>query len=218
MNSKEQFPTRYYDDLHKDYHVNFQLNRFLAYVGKAELPKFREVGKKVSDFEEWKKAFLNLAEESLEKGNKVRAGYYYRAAEFFMWHDDSNKKPTRDKFLKLVREGYNIDKEHHLVPHEEDNMKGYLPAYYFDHPNPKDALVIMGGGDSYVEEWLPMFLSLKDKGYRMVIFEAPGQGGALEEYNLPMTHNYHKAAKSILDYFNLEDVCFGELAEVVWLL
>lgn len=208
MPTTNQFPTTYYDDLHKNYHVNFQLNRFLAYVGKDELPKFREVGKKVSDFEEWKKAFLNLAEESLEKGEKIRAGYYYRAAEFFMWRDDSNKKPTRDKFLKLVREGYNIDKEHHLVPHEEDNMKGYLPAYYFDHPTPKDTIVIMGGGDSYVEEWLPMFLSIKDQGYRMVIFEAPGQGGALEEYNLPMTHNYHKAAKSILDYFNLDDVCF----------
>ncbi len=208
MNVLNQFPTTYYDDLHPDYHVNFQLNRFLAYVGKAELPKFREVGKKVSNFEQWKQAFIRLAEESLEQGDKIRAGYYYRAAEFFMWRDDPNKKPTRDTFLKLVREGYNINKEHHLVRHEEDNMKGYLPAYYFDHPRPKDTLVIMGGGDSYVEEWLPLFLNVKEKGYRIVIFEAPGQGGALEEYNLPMTHNYHKAAKSILDYFNLEDVCF----------
>jgi len=208
MNTQNQFPTTYYEDLHKDYHVNFQLNRFLAYVGEDELPKFREVGKKVSNFEEWKQSFINLAEESQEKGDKIRAGYYYRAAEFFMWRDDSNKKPTRDKFLKLVREGYNINKEYHLVPHEEDRMKGYLPAYYFDHPNPKDTIVIMGGGDSYVEEWLPFFLSIKNQGYRMVIFEAPGQGGALEEYNLPMTHNYHKAAKSILDYFNLDEVCF----------
>ena len=92
MNFNNQFPTEYYDDLHQDESVNFQLNRFLAYVGKDELDKFRSIGNKVSNFNEWKKEFLNLAGETLEQGDKIRAGYYYRAAEFFMWNDDPKKQ------------------------------------------------------------------------------------------------------------------------------
>ena len=209
MNFNNQFPTEYYDDLHQDESVNFQLNRFLAYVGKDELDKFRSIGNKVSNFDEWKKEFLNLARETLEQGDKIRAGYYYRAAEFFMWNDDPKKQATREKFLQLVREGYGItDEQHHLVHYKDENMEGYLPAYFFDHPEPKDTFVIMGGGDSYVEEWFPLFMGLNEQRYRFVVFEAPGQGGALQEYNLPMTHEYHKAASAILDHFELEDVCF----------
>lgn len=66
----------------------------------------------------------------------------------------------------------------------------------------------MGGGDSYVEEWLPMVVNIFNRQYRVILFEAPGQGGALEEHNLPMTHEYHKAARCVLDYFGLDDVTF----------
>lgn len=209
MRNTYSLPTKYYDDIHKDYHVNFQLNRFLAYVGESELNKLRKVARRVIDYSDWKKEFLALAENALAKGKKIRAGYYFRAAEFFMWRDDPDKKPTREKFLELVREGYNItDEQRHLVPYEDGKMKGYLPTYYFDCPNPKDTVLIMGGGDSYIEEWLPIILGIKNQGYRLVIFEAPGQGGALEEYHLPMTHEFHKAAKCVLDYFELDDVCF----------
>lgn len=202
-------PTRYYDDFHKEYHVNFQLNRFLSYVGADQYEELKTVAGQAKNYDEWVSALLALADKTLEKGVKVRAGYYYRAAEFFMWSTNLNKKPTRQKFLELVREGYEIsENQHHLVPYDDGEMKGYLPAYLFDCADPKDTLVIMGGGDSYMEEWFPFIMSFVNDGYKIILFEAPGQGGALEDYNLPLTHEYHKAAKAVLDHFQLDDVCF----------
>ncbi|NLT14864.1 MAG: alpha/beta hydrolase [Clostridiales bacterium] len=202
-------PTRYYDDLHKDYQVNFQLNRFLSYVGADQYDELKAAAGEAKSHEEWVEKLLALADKTLEDGEKLRAGYYYRAAEFFMWRSNPDKKPTRQKFLRLVREGYGIsENQYHLVPYEDGGMKGHLPAYLFDRAEAKDTLVIMGGGDSYVEEWFPFMMGLVNSGYKIVLFEAPGQGGALEEYNLTMTHEYHKAAKAVLDYFGLEDVCF----------
>lgn len=199
-------PTRYYDDFHKEYHVNFQLNRFLSYVGADQYEELKAVAGQAKSYDEWVSALLALADKTLEEGVKVRAGYYYRAAEFFMWSSNPNKKPTRQKFLELVREGYEIsENQHHLVPYEDGEMKGYLPAYFFDCAEPKDTLVIMGGGDSYMEEWFPFIMSFVNDGYKIILFEAPGQGGALEDYNLPLTHEYHKAAKAVLDHFQLDD-------------
>lgn len=202
-------PRQYYEDLHKEYHVNYQLNRFLTYVGEEELDKFRTAAKKVATYEEWKHEFLALAEKALAKGDKIRAGYYFRAAEFFMWREDPDKRPIRSKFLELVREGYNIKPEQrHLIPYTDGDLKGYLPAYDLNCKNPRETIVVMGGGDSYVEEWLPMVVNIFNRQYRVILFEAPGQGGALEEHNLPMTHEYHKAARCVLDYFGLDDVTF----------
>lgn len=209
MKKTYTMPARYYDDFHKDYHVNFQLNRFLSYVGADQYDELKAAVGEVKNLDDWTEKLLALAGKTLENGEKVRAGYYYRAAEFFMWQSNPNKKPTRQKFLQLVREGYEItEDQHYLVPYEDGEMKGFLPAYFFDCANPKDTLIIMGGGDSYVEEWFPFVMGFVNSGYKIVLFEAPGQGGALEEYNLPMTHEYHKAAKAVLDYFRLDDVCF----------
>lgn len=200
-------PTQYYD-LHKDYHVNFQLNRFLAYIGADQLEELRTISSKVKSYDDWVREFLALADITLASGEKIRAGYYYRAAEFFMWRSNPKKKPIREKFLKLVREGYGItEQQRHLVPYQDGKINGFLPAYLFECSEPKGTLVIMGGGDSYVEEWLPMIMGFNDQ-YRLIIFETPGQGGALEEYHLSMTHEFQKPAKAVLDYFHLDDVCF----------
>lgn len=209
MKKTYAMPTRYYDDFHKDYHVNFQLNRFLAYVGADQYAELKAAAGQAENYDDWVEKMLALADKTLEMDEKVRAGYYYRAAEFFMWRSNPDKKPTRQKFLKLVREGYQIsENQHHLVPYEEGEITGFLPAYLFDCANPKDTLVIMGGGDSYVEEWFPFMMNFANNKYKIILFETPGQGGALEEYHLPMTHEYHKAAKAVLDYFQLDDVCF----------
>lgn len=65
---------------------------------------------------------------------------------------------------------------------------------------------MFGGFDSYVEEMLKMALFLKETGYDVVFFDGPGQGSALEDYKIPMTHKWEKPVKAILDYFKLDDV------------
>jgi poly(3-hydroxyalkanoate) synthetase len=39
-----------------------------------------------------------------------------------------------------------------------------------------------------------------------VIFDGPGQGATLEDYHIPLTHEWEKPVKIILDYFGLSDV------------
>ena len=81
-----------------------------------------------------------------------------------------------------------------------------MPAYVFEVDHPKETLVIFGGFDSYLEEWFPLIFFLRDRGYNIVAFEGPGQGGALEEFGLKMTHEWEKPVSAILDYFDLRSV------------
>jgi alpha-beta hydrolase superfamily lysophospholipase len=48
-------------------------------------------------------------------------------------------------------------------------------------------VVIFGGFDSYVEEFLPLMLAFAHAGYQVVCFEGPGQGGALADAGLVLT-------------------------------
>ena len=60
--------------------------------------------------------------------------------------------------------------------------------------------------DSYLEELFLGFFWLRDAGYEVVAFEGPGQGGALFESGLPMTHEWKKPVAAVLDHFGLRDV------------
>lgn len=67
-------------------------------------------------------------------------------------------------------------------------------------------MVVFGGYDSYIEEFFPMLMAVKNSGYDVICFEGPGQGATLEEYHLPMINEWEKPVKAVLDYFHLEDV------------
>ena len=51
---------------------------------------------------------------------------------------------------------------------------------------------MIGGFDSYIEEFLPILLALRDRGFDVIGFEGPGQGGALEDSGLQMTPNWEQ--------------------------
>ena len=65
--------------------------------------------------------------------------------------------------------------------------------------------MVFGGFDSYIEEWLPMLLALRDARLDVVAFDGPGQGAALEA-GLPMTADWHKPVGAVLDHFGVDDV------------
>jgi len=202
-----KFYVGYHDDLHANPLVNFQMNRYVCYLGESGLEDMRALSPKLKDFPSWRQEFINLAKKSLAKGRDLHAGYYYRAAEFFMWEDDPDKLPTRKIFFDLVHQHYGIkDSDKYAIPYTDGKHKGVLPAYRFTPKNPKDTIVMFGGFDSYIEEWFPILFSMRDAGYDVIIFEGPGQGGAREDAGLPLTHEWHKPVKTVLDYFNLTDV------------
>jgi pimeloyl-ACP methyl ester carboxylesterase len=202
-----QFHVGYYDDLHPVPAVNFQMNRWINYLGDSALEELRAIAPRLADFDSYRREFLALAEKALAEGRKLHAAYYFRSAEFFMWRDDPAKQPTRDKFLRLVLEYYGVKPSHqHAIPYQDGDVRANLFAYRFTPDQPKDTLVLFGGGDSYIEEFLPILLALRDQGYDVVSFEGPGQGHVLEESGIPMTPDWHKPVKAVLDYFGLTGV------------
>ena len=207
MQEEFQFHVGYYDHLHKEPSINFQMNRWISYLGSSAVEDMQCIAPRLSDFSSYRQEFLALAEKALSEGRNLHASYYFRSAEFFMRQDDPAKIPTRKKFLSLLWEKYKIDESDRIaIPYKDGNINGLLPAYYFTHDQPKDTIVIHGGFDSYIEEFFPVIFFIRDAGYNVICFEGPGQGGALQESRLFLTHEWHKPVKAVLDYFKVEGV------------
>ncbi|MDR3292638.1 MAG: alpha/beta fold hydrolase, partial [Clostridiales bacterium] len=200
----ELFPVAFYNDLHTDFGVNFQMNRCYNFSNDDEmLSEMREVSPLIHNYGEFIDEFLKLYEKSLMSGHKLRAAHYLRTAEFYMTLGNPKKEEYRKTFISLMREHFKIDDSlHHFVPYED----GFLSAYRFSPENPKGTFVVFGGFDSYAEEMFKTILAMKESGFEVVFFDGPGQGATLEDYHIPMTHEWEKPVKAVLDFFNLKDV------------
>jgi pimeloyl-ACP methyl ester carboxylesterase len=51
-----------------------------------------------------------------------------------------------------------------------------------------------------------MLAAMVDAGHRVVVFEGPGQGSALEEHGLPMIPEWERPVSAVLDHYQLTDV------------
>jgi alpha-beta hydrolase superfamily lysophospholipase len=176
-------------------------------LGVSALDDIHSISSRLTDFSSYQVEFLKLAEKAFSEGRILPAAYYFRSAEFFMQEDDPAKVPTRQKFLELLWEQFKITPNNRLlIPYVDGTIHGLLPTYIFHQDNSKDTIIIHGGFDSYIEEFFPIIQYLHLKGYTIVCFEGPGQGGALVDSHLLLTHEWHKPVKEILDYFGLENV------------
>jgi len=147
--------------------------------------------------------FLDLAEQALSQGHTLKGAYYLRMAEFFLPATDARKQSIRQRFVHLVLEHYQVPPaSHRRIPYE----LGWLSAYRFTPEQPKGTVLFSGGFDSYIEEWLAAAFALYDARYDLILFEGPGQGTVLEEAHLPMTLEWEKPVKAVLDFFHLDDV------------
>jgi pimeloyl-ACP methyl ester carboxylesterase len=193
-----------YYDLHPDVSMNFQFNRWVQWLGDAaSLQDMQTVAPKIKTYTDLRYEFLLLKEQALQQNRPLAAAYYLRTAEFFVWADDPQKQPMRDQFIQQIRQCYDIDKnEYYQIPYQT----GFLPAYRFTPQQAKATLVLFGGYDSYIEEFFPIAFFFVQAGYEVVIFEGPGQGGALEEAGLPMIPEWEEPVKAVLDYFSLDNI------------
>jgi pimeloyl-ACP methyl ester carboxylesterase len=196
-------PIGYYR-LHSDVSVNFQLNRFYGWVGNPEmLAEMREAAEGLSDYSTFARVFLELGEKRVAAGDVLEGASYLRMAEFFLPADDVRKQPTRRRFIDLVTDYYGVDDSaHSVIPF----ASGWLSAYRFTPERPKGTVVVFGGFDSYIEEWLLAAFVLEREGYDVVLFEGPGQGTVLEEAGLHFTPEWDKPVGAVLDYYGLDDV------------
>lgn len=190
-----------YQRLHEDAGLNFQLNRFLGGLGEEVLREVRAAAPKIRDYRDWKREILGLAEGALANDRKLDAAHYFRATEFYMMPDDPDKLPAREWFVVLARSYYEVGAPE-TVPYDG----GSLPSYRFVPETSKGTVVLFGGFDSYVEELFPIAFFLVAADYEVVVFEGPGQGGALEDSRIPMTLEWERPVGAVLDNFGLDDV------------
>ena len=194
--------------------MNFQMNRWFGWVGEPDmLEEMRMAAVRITGYGDWRREFVALAERASKQGHVLRAGFYWRSAEFFMQPEDPDRKNAREKFLDAVRSVYGSAlSERHAVPYADGRLSGFLPAYRFKPPRAKCTIVFFGGFDSCIEELTSAFIYLRGAGYDVIAFEGPGQGGVLEETGLPMIAEWQKPVSALLDYFELERVALVGLS------
>lgn len=134
----------------------------------------------------------------------LRAHNYWRTAEFLLRSDDPRRKNTWIREIAAFDNGLKlagIAHERFTIPYEAGCLRGIL------YPGPdgwqkKPLIVLVGGYDSTLEElYFVLAKAAHDRGYGVLTYEGPGQGGVLREYGLTFTPEWEKPTAAILDYF-----------------
>src|ERR1700756_592532 len=186
---------------HPDVSINFQCNRWVQWIGPSAVDEVTELASRANTYPELIDGFLALAEEARAADRAFVGAYYDRAAEFFMTAADPRRPAARARFLHAVRTAYGVTPD--LIPFGSGSMPAYdlRPDHQIGAP-----IVMFGGFDSYVEEFLPMIAGMVDAGRRIVVFEGPGQGSALEDFGLTMISEWEQPVGAVLDHYGLDDV------------
>jgi hypothetical protein len=185
--------------LHPDPWVDFQFTRFLGYAnaGAATLGEVLTLARRVdpADLESWYTAWRGMAErvrpeaEALlragagvdARGALLRALYYHHASEQFLPHRD----PRRREVAARVRECFLAACKatgQPVTPLRFASRGTALPAYFLPAagPGPRPTLLVLGGGDSCVEELaLLCGFAAVERGWHAFLFEVPGQTTSL---------------------------------------
>lgn len=188
-----------YEQYTEDDTLNFMLNRLAWDIDDNQL---KEIGKRVSTLENFVEVMLVEAQDSEEKGLLINSAFYYRAAEFFMPETHKLKGFSYEKFMTyFYQETPNVAMQRCLVDFESGKLGVIdIPAV----GETKDVILLFSGFDGLIEELYSCGLTLASSGYRVILFEGPGQGSALRRYNMPMIFNWESPVSAILDHFNLD--------------
>ena len=216
MNDRERtftFPVGYHR-FHRKQLFNYQLNRWHSF-GYARFEDMEEAGRRIGDFDDWKRVMVGLAGRAESEGRLVNAAFYYRAAEFYTFRDDPDKEPLYDRFAGLF---YRVFGGEGLERFDVPYGDGFLPALRLSAAGAAKGTIVMHGGfDSYIEEFYSWMSYFAGRGYDVVAFEGPGQGAARKKYGLPLDHRWEGPAKAILDHFGLDGVTWLGVSMGGWL-
>jgi pimeloyl-ACP methyl ester carboxylesterase len=191
-----------FQSFHKDRHINFHLNRWysLGYLPKGDLEK---IGHGSPDTGDLKRVLIEYAEEMKTEDRTLESAIGYRAAEFFTHPRDKDKLPLYHEFQAAFYPGIKAQEFEKLrIPYQNGN----LPVLRFSPENIRGAILIHGGLDSFMEELFTAAYYLSQAGYEVILFDGPGQGAALRESNLYMTHRWEEPVSAVLDYLQLDEV------------
>jgi len=189
--------------VHPNRHLNFQLNRWIAFGGPRWLDDVRPHLAHLTNYGAWTTIFTSLGEEAEAQGRTYHAALHFRAAEFFMTQHDPRKQPLRCRLLPMLRAANRIPES---ARREVPFQNARLPVWQFGVENAPRTVLIFGGFDSYIEDLFPVLTRLGREGWHVVAFDGPGQGSLLHDQNVPFTPHWHGPVAAILDALGLDDV------------
>ena len=186
---------------------DFQINRVLTYGDKAcDEDHVISALASVGNIDEWYEAWISIAKEAIQSNKHLHAAYYYRMAEFFLKHNDPRKESVFKDCLLEFDLGFqqnDITFERFEIPYENGHMK----CFRMDAENPKETILVCGGYDSFIEEFVLQVNDFVKRGYSVILFEGPGQGECINQ-GIYFTDAFHKATSKVLDFFDLKNCAF----------
>lgn len=182
---------------------NFQINRILTY---GDLACCREEVishmAQVTTFEEWHIAWQKIAAKSERERGYLHAAYYYLMAEFFLKSDMPGKNIAYKKCVKNFYKAFDFELHLKYEKRRVPFMGKALHCLKFSPPNVIGTVLVCGGYDSFIEEFVLQVYEFVKQRYEIILFEGPGQGQALQE-NLYFSYDFEKATSAVLDYFGI---------------
>lgn len=174
--------------------LNFMLNRLAWEIDDARL---FDIGARVATQDDFVRVVLDEARRAEDDGRRRDAAFLYRGAEFFMAASHPDKEPAYERFMELF---YEVTPDARAGRREVEFGSGSLGV--IDLPalaEEKDVLLFCSGYDGVIEELCGRALRLRQAGYRVVLYEGPGQGAALRRSGLPMTPDWERPTSTVLD-------------------
>ena len=199
-------------DLNKQENLNYELGRMINW-SNGDLEEVRQVSHSIKSFADWKRVLIGLGDTALREQRIENAIAYYRMAEFYMDYQD----PDALKYYRYAKElfyeyfsgyftaadGETPIVERFEVPYEDTAM----PVMRTKAAGREKGIVLLHGGyDSYMEEFLFPMLYFRQRGYTVYLFEGPGQGVMLRERGKSVDYRWEVPVGAILDHFGLNDV------------
>ena len=209
-----EFPVGFHK-FHKDQGFNFQLNRWYS-LGIARMEDLEEAGENIRAAEDWKNAFVRLADNATADNRLINAAYYFRAAEFYLTDDDPDKILIYQKFIKYFEKAFeNSGYKLKEVPYGSSSIP--IIQIRSTQTEKIGTIILHGGYDSYKEELFSLVLHFSNLGYDVVTFECPWMKIPRHEDQPGLDFRWEKIIGAVLDHLNLSDVTLIGISMGGWL-
>lgn len=191
-----------FERFHRRDFINYQLNRAHA-LGFADRRELFDAAAHVRSMDDCVPVFETFSDRAAAEGRYRQATGHARIAEFFTPPRSEQKRHRYRRYRELFDTAFaGAAGARHEVPY----AGAALPAYALPAAGaPAGGTVLLhGGSDSVIEEFLPVCQRVAAAGFDVIAFEGPGQGGARTVHGLTAEHDWEKPVAAVLDHFHLD--------------
>jgi alpha-beta hydrolase superfamily lysophospholipase len=194
---------------------------FANYSG-ADLGEVLAAARRITDGDQgsWHRAWKATAERVAALGersraaghritareNLLRASNYYRNAAAFLLDDPADNPEVAAMYAGQVDSFaaatalFDHPAESVSIPYQETTLPGYL-FLVDDSGVPRPTIIYTSGYDSTSQEcYFVLAVAAMRRGYNVLAFDGPGQGGALHEQKLVMRPDWEAVITPVVDY------------------